>query len=834
MGRSDDSERVKLRSRGSKLPVALTSFVGREREIADATSLLASARLVTLTGTAGCGKTRLALHVAEVVRESFPDGVHWVELAGLTEPELVPQTIARALGVAEQAGRAAADSVLDALASRRLLIALDNCEHVLSACAGLVERLLAGTDVTVLATSRQPLGVAGETRYPLSPLEIPPAQLQQDDIDQFDAVRLFVERASTILPSFMLTPENAIEVVTICRALDGLPLAIELASARVNVLSVQEIAARLRDRSEMLSIESPATLGQHPTMRAAIDWSYDLLSEPERVLFRRLSVFSGGCWLRAVEAVCAGDGIDPGQSLDLLSSLVDQSLVTAETLHRGEARYSLLETVRQYARERLEAAGESDALRDRHLEYFVGLVEEIAPKLSSAYQHLWLNWLEEVYDNVRASLAWSLESGRIEAGLRMSVGLYEFWTIRNYTEEGLAWFRRLLARPSEEVSPLVRAAALAYASLLAGFRGDRTAQMEYGLAASALAKAADEIDDRTLFWALSGQAYHARMEGDTQAEFDIVSRIIPLSRSLDDDYLLGLVLSLYSPTMMALGKFDAARDMLDEGLSLLRESGDTYRIAMALNYRGDLARCEQHYVEARATYEQSASLLREIDAARDLASVLHNLGLTCLRLGDIERAQALIDESMAIQQAQRNAPGIAECLIGFAALALAYGLSGAAARLLAAAVTHGGDPARSVWAATRMEYEHALALARAGLSDAEYRAERATGESLSLDAAIDYGRTMLRGAALARSRRTSLHDLTARERQIAMLIAQAKTNDEIADQLFVSKRTVEKHVANIRSKLGFSQRAQIVRWAIEGGVVTTDESESTSTDYPSN
>ena len=739
----------------TNIPTVLTSFVGRKREIAEVMGLLASSRLVTLTGAPGCGKTRLALRVAAEVSRHYEDGVHWVELARLADPDAGPPGDCKSRATApSNAGRPTVEGLLDALQDKHLLLVLDNCEHVLSACTQLVETLLAATEVSILATSREPLGVAGEKRYPVSPMALPPAGLAAHDLEQFDAIQLFVERARAILPGFALTPDNAGAVASICRRLDGIPLAIELASARVNVLTVEQIAARLDDRFELLASAAHVTRSHHRTLRAAIDWSYDLLTPPEQALLQRLSVFAAGCSLATAEAVCAGDGVEREQVLELLSSLVDKSLVVAHTLQGSEARYSLLETIRQYAQEKLNASGEWPAIRDRHLQCFLQLTEETVPKLSGPYQQLWLNWLEGEYDNIRAALAWSLESGQIEAGLRIAIAIYQFWTIRDYVEEGLTWMERLLAQVAQAtraVSPVVHANALAYAAFLAGFRGNTSAQMEYGREAAVIAEAAGEEGKPALSLGPGCSGLSARGQRATiKPSSTSGKRVIQLNRELGNRYQLGLTLSVCSFSAMALGEYDAAHAMLDEALPLLREAGNPYRIAMALNFSGDLARCEQDYAGAQTAYEESIKLLRELDAPRDLASVLHNLGHTCLHLGDIERAHALFEESMATQQAQRNTPGMAECLIGFAAVAVVRGLPAAGARLLAAAVAIGGQRIASAWAATRMEYEHTLALARAGLTETEFQAEQAAGRAFSLEQAVEYAQNLpLRPAATA-------------------------------------------------------------------------------------
>jgi non-specific serine/threonine protein kinase len=499
--------------------------------------------------------------------------------------------------------------------------------------------------------------------------------------------------------------------------------------------------------------------------------------------------------------------------------LVNKSLVLAQTLQRGEARYSLLEIIRQHAQEKLIASREWPMIRDRHLQSFLRLTEETAQKLTGPYQQLWLNWLELEYDNLRAAISWSLESGRIEAGLRIAIAIYQFWTIRDYVEEGLLWMERLLAQAGDKISPVVRANALAYAAFLAGFRGNTSAQMKYGSEAAALAEAAGDEGKPALKWALSAQAYGARAAGDYQTEFALNERVIQLNRESGDRYQLGLTLSFCSFSAMALGKFDAARAMLDESLFLLREAENPYRIAMVLNFSGDLARCQQKYAEAKVAYEESISLLRQLNAMRDLASVLHNLGHTCLHLGNIERSNSLFRESMSVQQAQGNTPGMAECLIGFAALAVALGLPAAGARLLAAAVEIGGQRIATAWAATRMEYEYNLALVRLGLTEAEFQAEQAAGRALPLEQAVLYAQSLQLKATSAGSAQQKPDELTEREREIAALIAQGKSNGEIAHEMVLSKRTVEKHIAHILLKLGVTNRTQIVRWAIETGLV---------------
>jgi predicted ATPase/DNA-binding CsgD family transcriptional regulator len=726
------------------------------------------------------------------------------------------------LHVAEQPGRTTVDALLEALREQDLLVVLDNCEHVLRACANLVETLLTTTVVRVLATSREPLGVAGEMRYTLAPMALPPLGRTIDDPRQFDAIQLFVERGRAILPDFALTTDCAPVVSRICHRLDGLPLAIELVSARINVLTVDEIAGRLDDHLELALTATPLTRGHHQSLRAAIDWSYNLLSASEQILLRQLSVFAGGWSLATAEAVCAEDGIAREHVLELLAALVNKSLVVAHTLQRAEARYTFLETIRQYAHDQLIATNEWVALHDRHLRYFLQLAEETEPKLSGHYQQVWLNWLEGEHANIRSALTWSLERRHIEAGLRIVNALYQFWIIREHGQEGLEWLNQLLAQADGEVAPVVHAQALAYAAILAGFRGRILEQMRYGQEAAALAEAAGDEGKLALVWALSALAHRARAAEEYETEFDLAMRAIQLRRDLGDPYFLGLSLTLYSPTAMTLGKYREAHEMLDEGLTYLRQAGNPYRIAMALNYCGDLARCERQYAQACSPYEESASRLRDIGATRDLASVLHNWGHACLHLGDIGHARLRFRESMELQQAQRSTQGLAECLIGFAALAIVHGLPGAGALLLAAAETLGGPRIASAWAATRMEYEHYLARARAQLTETEFQMEQAAGCALSLEQAVAFAQQLPLNAPASHAKGPHSDALTVRERDVVALVAQGKSNGEIADDLVVSKRTVEKHIANILARLRLANRAQIVRWAIGAGLARSD------------
>ncbi len=797
------------------LPLQLTSFVGRKCEIAEISHLLASAHLVSLVGAGGCGKTRLALRVAAELTGQHLQDVCWVELARLADSTLVPQVVAKALNVVEQSGTLLMDTLLDSLCDRQTLLVLDNCEHLLAACAQLVEALAGCPNLSILTTSREPLGVIGETLYPVLPLALPATHLSVDEIRQVDSVRLFDERARSILPNFSLTPDNAEIVSTICRDLDGIPLAIELASARVSVLSVKQIQERLDRRFDLL-VSTTRTDERHRTLRAAIDWSYDLLSSSERLLLQRLALFTAGFTLGTAESACAWGEVQRKDVLDLLSSLVGKSLVVAETLQGSEARYRLLETIRQYAQEKLKASGEWVPAHDHYLACFLQLVEEVAPKLREQYQQLWLNWLETENDNIRVALAWALEQQRVEAGLRIGTALFSFWQTRAYVREGHTWLERFLSQADDRVPLAVRTSALTSSSFLAEHLGDAVAATARGQEAVALCEAAGEEGKPLLPFALAGVASGAKAAGDYQTMYTIGERLVEVYRALGDLPSLGVVIMIQGETATALGKYKTAQLLLEESLILARAAGDTFRIAATLNDLGDLARCERHFAQAHAAYEESLSLWRELGSVREAPVTLHNLAYVFLYQGDVTRAQALFRESLEAQRMQDNRAGVLEGLLGFAALASATGLAAESVRLSAAAFAHVRGNSAILWPPEKIEYEHYIELAREKLSDADFDAAQANGRTLSLEQAIEYALNMsVPGPMLSLTAPAAARELTERERKVVALIARGLPNGEIASELVLSKRTVEKHIANILSKLELTNRAQLVRWAIE-------------------
>ena len=502
--------------------------------------------------------------------------------------------------------------------------------------------------------------------------------------------------------------------------------------------------------------------------------------------------------------------------------------MVAETLQSSEARYRLLVTIRQYAQEKLRASGEWISTHDHYLACWLRLTEEVAPKLREQYQQLWFDWLETENDNIRAALAWALEQQRIEAGMRIGTALYPFWQTRAYSREGHTWYERFLHQIDDTVPLAVHVNTLTWSSALASKLGDSVTATARGKEAVALCEAAGEEGKPLLAVALIGVASGAKAAGDYQTTYTIGERLIEVYRELGDLVSLGISIMIQGQVAIALGKHDTALLLLEESMTLACAAGDKYRIALTLNYMGDLARSERQVVQAHSTYEESLSILRELGAATEIPATLHNLAYVCLYQGDIGRAHTLFYESLEAQRAQSNQAGILEGLRGYAALASATGLAAESARLYAAAIANGrGGDSESLWALEKLEYEHYIGLARARLSDAEFEAEQAKGRILSMKQAIEYGLNLRFG--LPKPSLKGLEPsqaLTEREREVVTLIARGLSNGEIAGELVLSKRTVEHHMANILSKLGFANRAQIVRWAMENGLTQASKQAS--------
>ncbi|GEM85177.1 MAG: hypothetical protein KatS3mg074_208 [Meiothermus sp.] len=799
------------------LPSVVTRFIGREREIAEVWQLLRANRLLSLVGPGGVGKTRLALTVAAEAEHEFGDGVCWVELAQVGDPSFVPQTLAKALEVAEQPDLPLSQTLLEKLEGKDLLLILDNCEHLLAACHELVGRLLAAPALKILTTSREPLGVAGEVRYAVPPLSLPEQGRPLAELAQSEAVRLFVERARSLRPEFALTPENAPLIAEVCRRLDGLPLAIELASARVGVLSLRQLRERLEQWLDVLTSPMPHEL-RHRTLRSVMDWSYQLLSTPEQVLLQRLSLFASGFTLVTAEACCAWGELEAPQILDLLTALIGKSLVMVEALEAEEARYRLLETVRQYAREQLEASGAWQETYGHYLRGFLRMVAEISPQIEGPQPQRWVDWLEREHENLRVALEWACRHRRAQEGLRLVGHLTVLWDGRGHFREGFAWYERLLGFEEVVSMPLPqRMNALVGASLVALLTGDAAVATDWAGQAVALGEAAGEVGWPQLGFALVGLATVAKVKGDWETALALLERGIQHERKHGTNTARVIYFALLVSGMIEtdIGRHQDARRHLEEALEIAVETGSPYDAALVFDALGQLARATGRLAPAVSQMEKALELFRQSGASRDLPNLERHLAYACLRLGDPCRAYTLFRQSLEAQLQRDHRPSILRGLLGFAALAAAVGLYRDSACLQGFAGSQGkatvnldsGDQADA------LEDEHYAALVRAELSELELETATEKGRAMRLEEVVSYALGLDFRAAKSRS-----HDLTRRERDVAALIGAGLSNGEIAARLGLSKRTVEKHIANILLKLALKNRAQIVRWALEQGL----------------
>jgi non-specific serine/threonine protein kinase len=671
----------------NNLTVPLTTFVGRRRERAEIRRLLGSARVVTLHGAGGTGKTRLAIQVATDVLIEYPDGAWLVELEALTDPTLVVQGIASVVGVREEAGKPLLRSLAEALETKRMLLVLDNCEHLAAAVAAAVKALLgACPGLSILVTSREALGVPGEVVWRTPTLGAPDpraaATLRRDAIARYEAVRLFLDRAASAQPAFQLTDQNAPIVARICHRLDGIPLAIELAAARVKVLSPDQILDRLQDRFRLLTAGSRTALPRHQTLRAAVDWSYELLSAQEKSLLNRLSVFAGGCELEAVEGVCCTAAVDVIDVIDLLTHLVDKSLVSPEEMQDGDMRYALLETIRDYGRERLEADGEGEACRERHGAYFQSLVAQAEPQLQGPQQSQWFRRLEREHDNIRTAMQWFLRRGAGEA-LTMGGALWRFWWVRGFWSEGRSVLVAALARDAEGRPHAARPLALYGMAVLARGQGDYAAA--HRMLDESLGIAREHGDKPGVAAALFELGNLANDAEDLKKARALYEESLAIRRELEDRRGISSALHNLGVVAAALEDFEGARTLYEEALAYHRGLGNRAWEAASLNGLGGVALYRGDLQAARTYQEQGLALQRDLGDKRGIAFSLRELGRIAERQMDHAAAEQFHKESLSILRDLGDRQGMAESLEGLASAAAASGRPVRALRLAGAA-----------------------------------------------------------------------------------------------------------------------------------------------------
>ncbi len=672
-------------------PSPLTPIVGRERDIDIVTGLLqrGGARMVTLTGPPGVGKTRLGIEVARLVGDSFEAGAVWVDLAPVSEVDLVPATIARALGLQEAAGLLVSEALESYLARRHALLVLDNFEHLLAAAPSVAALLERCPRLSALVTSREALRLRGEHVVEVPPLGVPDAGPDgaAKGVEDSEAVALFVQRAGAAVPGFDLSDGDAPRVAAICARLDGIPLALELAAAQLRYMSPAALLARL-EGGVGLPEGAPRDLpARQRSLRAAIDWSHRLLNAPEQELFRRLAVFAGGFTQEAAHAVCSGDGPATGDRLRVLTALVDKSLVQARPDPNGETRFSMLETVREFAAERLVESGERVALATRHAGYFSELAQSAEPHLTSGSREVWLRQLDIEAANLRAALAWSASGGDPCAGLRLAGVLGWFWIMRGYVAEASRWAAFFLRRETEACEAGDRAGALYAAAALAWKRGEHATARRYAEESVALRRALGDARRLALSLAMAGLV--ATSQGDLKVARALHEEALSLSRERDDDWGIAYALSNLGDALLQKGDLATARRLYDEGLERFTKADDAWGRAIVLHALGAIAWAEGDAAAARDRYGASVALCRTIGNSENLARGLLGLAAATLREVEPDDAERQLMESLAIWRDFGSSAGVAVCLAGLASVQAARGRYREAARLF------GGAKARS-------------------------------------------------------------------------------------------------------------------------------------------
>jgi predicted ATPase/DNA-binding CsgD family transcriptional regulator len=800
-----------------RLPSYISSLVGRQRELAELARVLHTTRLVTLTGAGGVGKTRLAVAAAATEVDNFADGVWLAPLGALLDPALVPQSVAAILGIRERGGRSLLEDLVESVHNRQILLVLDNCEHLVDACAQLVQTLLQSCQgVTVLATSRERLGVPGEVAWRVPSLGAPAAAAAPlDELGQYDAVRLFVERAVAVRPDFKLTRLNTAAVAEVCWRLDGIPLAIELAAAWLGTLAVEEVAARLDDRFNLLVGGGRTAPLRHQTLRGAIEWSYDLLSEPEQRVLAALSVFAGGCSLDAAEAVCADERIAPGAILLLVRQLIDKSLVVADQIPGG-TRYRLLESQQAYATERAQAVGDLPELERRHVAWCLALAQSVSLPWPEPEQ---VARLVREHANLRAALRACIKRGEAALGLRLGAALWPLWYAQGLYTEGRAWLGELLALPATATPVALRARALGFAGYLASHQGqmaEAQALLHEGLTT---AERGGALLDQTLCSDFLGDL--ARRHGEPLEAVVWFERTTKLAHAADRRLWEAWAVYHLARVRWELAEVDATRAALEEAVQLSMHASELRLDAHVLALRGRLATFDGDHQTARTFEDESLTLLRSIGDQQGLAFVSLEAAASAHERGDRPEAAKHLDAALAVASESGEQLVLARGLESIARIAtvsapdLALRLAGAAAALRDSLGLHPS-------ATERERLETWASAARRRLGDAAGTAAWARGRSDTVARAVARARAFAQAASAeqARSNREpSRAGLTRREHEVALLMARGLSNRQAAEALVISEGTARIHAERILAKLGLRSRVQLADWARANDIV---------------
>lgn len=766
------------------LPTPVSTFIGREREITEVKQLILENRLVTLTGAGGSGKTRLALKVAHDLLEQFNNKVWFIEFASLTDPSLVPQKISSTLNIHDQSSRSLLDSLVNHLSMHLSLLILDNCEHLVDAFAEISEFLLQKcAGLKILTTSREVLGITGEVDWIVPPLSLPKQQPWKDpssalnaikQYEKSESVQLFIARATAKSPEFELTTNNCAWVAEICRRLDGMPLAIEMAAAQVRSLSVQEIAQRLDNRFQLLTGGSRTAPLRQQTLLSTLEWSYELLSRKEQRVFQRISVFAGGATLKAAEMVCMGEGVETVEVLELLSHLLDKNLITVDKPEWGETRYHMLESIREYALEKLADSNEWKIIRNRHLDFFLLFAEEAESKLKGPDELVWYPRLEVEHNNLRTALRWALESQNAEAGLRLAGSLSLFWWIYGHLREGIDWLEKVLENPQG-------ASSASYAKALR-FLGGLLSSSE---------------------------------EQDSHKISKLFEKSLEIYRELDDRSGIAWILNQIGINSMLQGKYKKAKQLYEESLSLRIEIGDPWSIAQTLQNFAPILLRQNDYTGAREFSESTITWFQKAGYQRGIVRTSMDLAEIARMEGDSARANEILTKALPQLMELGDPLTFAYALESLAALSVEQ------SELNRAALLFGTTEAlREAIGIPRQDseypnYEKDVDIVQNGLSEKKFNQVWAKGRTMSLEQIVDFVIHHPEIPTDDETQNENLGGLTTREREAAILIAEGKSNREIAEAMTVTVKTVEAYVTRILRKLGFDSRVQIATWVID-------------------